>query len=119
MKLKALLQRLKNILLVNLLFYIQIKKFEEFVGVQIFERKSKQIMIIKVGCKIANQAYKVLDEVNNLHKIANFHKNYNKVTISNRCISNLMHVYNAKDTNTNQKKIPNISISIVEEKQIY
>ena len=53
---------------------MQIKKFEEFVGVQIFERNSKQIMITKAGVKIVNQAYKVLDEVNNLQKIANFHR---------------------------------------------
>ena len=40
---------------------MQIKKFEEFVGVQIFERNSKQIMITKAGIKIVKQAYKVLD----------------------------------------------------------
>lgn len=61
---------------------MQIKKFEEYIGIQIFARGSKQIMVTKAGIKIVNQDYKVLDEVSNLQKIADFHHSDNKVNIT-------------------------------------
>ena len=95
---------------------MQIKKFEEFVGVQIFERNSKQIMITKAGIKIVKQAYKVLDEVNNLQKIASFHNNDNKITITIGAFPTLCPYIMPKILPLIKKQIPNISISIVEEK---
>ncbi|MFT4694793.1 MAG: LysR family hydrogen peroxide-inducible transcriptional activator [Francisella sp.] len=95
---------------------MQIKKFEEFTGIQIFERNSKQIMITKAGIKIVNQAYKVLDEVNNLQKIASFHNNDNRISITIGAFPTLCPYIMPKILPMLKKQIPNISINIVEEK---
>ena len=95
---------------------MQIKKFEEFVGVQIFERNSKQIMVTKAGTEIINQAYKVLDEVNNLQKIASFHNNNDKISISLGAFPTLCPYIMPKILPLIKEIMPNTSISIVEEK---
>ena len=95
---------------------MQIKKFEEFVGVQIFERNSKQIMITKVGLEIVNQAYKVLDEVSNLQKIADVHTSDSKLNITIGAFPTLCPYIMPKILPIIKKQIPNISINIVEEK---
>jgi len=95
---------------------MQIKKFEEFVGVQIFERNSKQIMITKAGIEIINQAYKILDEVNNLQKITNFHNSDSKISITIGAFPTLCPYIMPKILPMLKKHIPNISIKIVEEK---
>ena len=95
---------------------MQIKKFEEFVGVQIFERNSKQIMITKAGIEIINQAYKILDEVNDLQKITNFHNSDSKISISIGAFPTLCPYIMPKILPMLKKHIPNISIKVVEEK---
>ena len=95
---------------------MQIKKFEELVGVQIFERNSKQIMITKAGIDIVNQAYKILDEVNNLQKIADVHTGDNKLSITIGAFPTLCPYIMPRILPMIKKQIPNISINIIEEK---
>ena len=95
---------------------MQIKKFEEHVGLQIFERNSKQIMITKAGIEIVNQAYKILDEVSNLQKIAAVHTGDSKLSITIGAFPTLCPYIMPKILPMIKKQIPNISINIVEEK---
>lgn len=95
---------------------MQIKKFEEFIGIQIFERGSKQVLITKSGIKIVNQAYKILDEVNNLTKISDLLLDNGKLSISIGAFPTLCPYLMPKILPAIKEAIPNISISIIEEK---
>lgn len=44
----------------------QIKKLEEFLGVQLIERSNKQVMLTAVGVKVVERARRVLHEVDDL-----------------------------------------------------
>lgn len=44
----------------------QIKKLEEFLGVQLIERNNKQVMLTAVGVKVVERARRVLHEVDDL-----------------------------------------------------
>lgn len=44
----------------------QIKKLEEFLGVQLIERSNKQVMLTAVGAKVVERARRVLHEVDDL-----------------------------------------------------
>ncbi|QIW10286.1 LysR substrate-binding domain-containing protein [Francisella sp. LA112445] len=95
---------------------MQIKKFEEYIGVQIFERGSKQVLITKPGIKIINQAYKILDEVNNLQRISKLLLENDKITISIGAFPTLCPYLMPKILPAIKQEIPNISISVIEEK---
>ncbi|AIT08626.1 hydrogen peroxide-inducible genes activator [Candidatus Francisella endociliophora] len=95
---------------------MQIKKFEEFIGIQIFERGTKQVLITKSGMKIVNQAYKILDEVNNLKRISDLLLDNGKLSISIGAFPTLCPYLMPKVLPIIKKEIPNISISVVEEK---
>ncbi|MED7819800.1 MULTISPECIES: oxidative stress transcriptional regulator OxyR [unclassified Francisella] len=95
---------------------MQIKKFEEYIGVRIFERGSKQILVTKPGIKIINQAYKILDEVNNLKRISNLLLDNDKIRISIGAFPTLCPYLMPKILPIIKQEIPNISISVIEEK---
>ncbi|MEY8716496.1 oxidative stress transcriptional regulator OxyR [Francisella philomiragia] len=95
---------------------MQIKKFEELIGIQIFERGTKQVLITKAGMKIVNQAYKILDEVKNLKKISELHLNNGKISISIGAFPTLCPYLMPKVLPEIKKEFPNLSISIIEEK---
>ncbi|MBI1274933.1 LysR family transcriptional regulator [bacterium] len=48
----------------------QIKKMEEFLGVQLFERSNRRVMLTEIGEQIVQHARRVLREVENIHEIA-------------------------------------------------
>ncbi|ASG67812.1 oxidative stress transcriptional regulator [Francisella halioticida] len=95
---------------------MQIKKFEEYIGIQIFERRSKQILITNAGIRIINQAYKILDEVNNLERISNLLLDNDKIRICVGAFPTLCPYLMPKILPLIKQEIPNISISIIEEK---
>ena len=95
---------------------MQIKKFEEYIGIQIFERGTKQILVTKAGMKIVNQAYKILNEVNNLKRISDLLIDDNKITISIGAFPTLCPYLMPKILPAIKKGIPNLSISVIEEK---
>ncbi|ALB01621.1 hydrogen peroxide-inducible genes activator [Francisella persica ATCC VR-331] len=95
---------------------MQIKKFEEYIGIQIFERGTKQVLITKSGMKIVNQAYKILDEVNNLKKIAEPLLENGKISISIGAFPTLCPYLMPKILPAIKRDFPNLSIAIVEEK---
>lgn len=51
---------------------MQIKKLEDELGVQIFERSNKSVMITPTGKVLIEQARKILREVDSLKQIANY-----------------------------------------------
>lgn len=95
---------------------MQIKKFEEFIGIQLFERGSKQVLITKDGMKIIDQAYKILDEVNNLKRVSDLLLDNGKVNISIGAFPTLCPYLMPKILPAIKEEISNISISVVEEK---
>ncbi|MFV9924493.1 MAG: LysR substrate-binding domain-containing protein [Francisella endosymbiont of Hyalomma scupense] len=95
---------------------MQIKKFEEYIGIQIFERGTKQVLITKSGMKIVNQAYKILDEVNNLKKIAEPLLENGKISISIGAFPTLCPYLMPKILPAIKRDFPNLSIAVVEEK---
>lgn len=50
---------------------MQIKKLEDELGVQLFERTNKSVMVTPVGNALVQQARQVLGEINTLKQIAN------------------------------------------------
>ncbi len=48
----------------------QLKKLENELGVQLFERSNKHVMTTRVGEKVIEQAKQVLDQVQSMHQIA-------------------------------------------------
>ena len=52
----------------------QIKKLEETLGVTLFERTNRQVMLTPVGERVVAQARRVLDEVDGLTRIADEHR---------------------------------------------
>ncbi len=50
---------------------MQIKKLEDELGVQFFERTNKSVMITPIGKALAEQARQILGEINTLKQIAN------------------------------------------------
>ena len=54
---------------------MQIKKLEDELGVKVFERGSKKILITEIGEQIIDQAKKVLVEIAEIKNLANFAKN--------------------------------------------
>lgn len=48
----------------------QIKKLEEELGVMLFERTNRRVMLTEVGANIANSARRILHEVDSIHEIA-------------------------------------------------
>ena len=95
---------------------MQIKKFEEYIGIQIFERGIKQVLITKLGMKIVNQAYKILDEVNNIKKIAEPLLENCKISISIGAFPTLCPYLMPKILPAIKRDFPNLSITVVEEK---
>lgn len=95
---------------------MQIKKFEEYIGIQIFERGTKQVLITKSGMKIVNQTYKILDEVNNLKKIAEPLLENGKISISIGHFQLYAHYLMPKILPAIKRDFPNLSIAVVEEK---
>ncbi len=53
---------------------MQLKKLEEELGVQFFERSNKSVMITPVGKALAEQARQILGEINTLKQIASHAK---------------------------------------------
>ncbi|MBQ5766740.1 MAG: hydrogen peroxide-inducible genes activator [Burkholderiaceae bacterium] len=49
---------------------VAVRKLEEELGVQLFERRSQEIALTPIGESIVEQAYKVLDEVRRVEEIA-------------------------------------------------
>lgn len=96
---------------------MQIKKFEEYIGIQIFERGTKQVLITKSGMKIVNQAYKILDEVNNLKKIAELLLENGKISITIGAFPTLCPYLMPKILPAIKQELPNLSIAVIEEKQ--
>ncbi|AJC49184.1 LysR family transcriptional regulator [Allofrancisella guangzhouensis] len=95
---------------------MQIKKFEDSLGLQIFERGTKQIFITEAGKKIIIQAYKIIAEVKNLTKIANIYLAGNKINISIGAFPTICPYIMPKVLPSIKQQIPNLSISIIEEK---
>ena len=49
---------------------MQLKKLEEYLGVQLFERTNKQVMVTPVGESIAQRARHILREAEELKAVA-------------------------------------------------
>src|SRR5271170_7141246 len=49
---------------------MQLKKLEEYLGVQLFERTSKQVMVTPVGEEIAQRARRILREAEEIKAVA-------------------------------------------------
>lgn len=52
---------------------MQLKKLEETLGVQLFERSNKQVMLTPVGAGIVDRARRILEEVEAMHELAQLH----------------------------------------------
>lgn len=95
---------------------MQIKKFEEYTNLQVFERGTKQVLITKAGQKIVNQAYKILDEVSNLDRIAEINQDGSKIKVSIGAFPTLCPYLMPEILPLIKDQFPDISISLVEEK---
>ena len=95
---------------------MQIKKFEEYLGLQIFERDTKNILITKFGEEVVKRAYEIINEVKNLDKIASLYLNGELMSISLGAFPTLCQYLIPKILPIIKKQLPNLSISIVEEK---
>lgn len=95
---------------------MQIKKFEEYTNLQVFERGTKQVLITKAGLKIVNQAYKILDEVSNLDRIAEINQDGSRIKVSIGAFPTLCPYLMPEILPLIKKEFPDISISLVEEK---
>ncbi|KEI35989.1 hydrogen peroxide-inducible genes activator [Francisella sp. W12-1067] len=95
---------------------MQIKKFEEYLDIQIFERGTKQVFTTQAGEKIITQAYKIIDEVKNLNKIASMYLKGSKISVSIGAFPTICPYIMPKLLPSIKQQIPNLSISVVEEK---
>jgi LysR family hydrogen peroxide-inducible transcriptional activator len=95
---------------------MQIKKFEDTIGIKIFERTTKSNLTTSAGIKIVNQCYKVLHEVSNLNNIAKMNSNDKQICISIGAFPTLCPYIAPIIIPIIKKHIPNINISIIEEK---
>ena len=95
---------------------MQIKKFEDTIGIKIFERTTKSNLTTNAGMKIVNQCYKVLHEVSNLNNIAKMNSNDKQVSISIGAFPTLCPYITPIIIPIIKKHIPNINIFIIEEK---
>ena len=95
---------------------MQIKKFEDTIGIKIFERTTKSNLTTSAGIKIVNQCYKVLHEVSNLNNIAKMNSNDKQISISIGAFPTLCPYIAPIIIPIIKKHIPNINICIIEEK---
>ncbi|MFC4891492.1 LysR substrate-binding domain-containing protein [Pseudofrancisella aestuarii] len=95
---------------------MQIKKFEDSLDIQIFERNSKNIIATKIGEEVIKQAYKILEDVKNLKDLVSLHLDNGRINVSIGVIPTLGPYLMPNILPPIKAKIPNISISIVEEK---
>lgn len=95
---------------------MQIKKFEDSLDIQIFERNSKNIIPTKIGEEVIKQAYKILEEVKNLKDLVNLHLENGRINVFIGVIPTLGPYLMPNILPPIKAKIPNISMSIVEEK---
>lgn len=95
---------------------MQIKKFEEYLDIQIFERSNKTIFTTNIGEKVIKQAMKIIDETHNLNKLVSMHNNKGKVNISIGAFPTLCPYIMPNILPSIKQQMPNISISIIEEK---
>jgi len=95
---------------------IQIKKLEEYLGVQIFERTNKQVTLTKVGDKIYEMAKKIIETKNSIKQIAKNHKDPMSGDISIGAFPTLApYIFPLSIANI-KKSLPQINLQLVEEK---
>lgn len=95
---------------------MQIKKLEDELGVQIFERSQKNFLITKVGAEIIKKAEIILRETEEMKNIAKNSKNPFSGEIRIGAFPTLSSYFFPKVIPKISKKFPNLKLLLVEEK---
>jgi LysR family hydrogen peroxide-inducible transcriptional activator len=95
---------------------MQLKKVEEYLGVQLFERTNKQVMITPVGEKIAERARQVLRDTQEIRDIAKTAQNPYAGDFRLGAFPTLAPYFLPQVVPLIAKKLPKLKLLLVEEK---
>lgn len=95
---------------------MQLKKLEDELGVQLFERTNKSVMTTHIGKTLAEQARKILSEVNTLKQIAKNSKNPFSGEFHLGIIPTIGPYLLPKLFTVLKKKLPEIDLIVIENK---
>lgn len=95
---------------------MQLQKLEDELGVNLFERTNKSVMITQVGQKIVELAKVILDNENQIKDIATFYTNPFAGDLKLGSFPTLAPYFFPKIMDNISEKYPNLRIYLVEEK---
>ena len=94
----------------------QIKKIEEFFGVQIFERSNKNVIVTEIGAEIINSARQILFEMANMKEMAKIAQNPFTGFFKLGAFPTLANYIFPKIAAKITEKLPQLKLFLIEEK---
>lgn len=92
----------------------QIRKIEDTLGAQVFERSNRKVAVTAIGAELIRQARVILDEARKLHDIAQGHKEPLAGTLRLGAIATLGPYYVPHLIGPLKKKYPKLQLNLVE-----